>query len=605
MVAPGGSAIFHHTSFSFADMLNMIQGLALMSLLVALGLGVRSRVRSCLEESSVICVQHPITKDLQFVDRVCDQLHAMPLRPGKSRILGDWLASNAWSWQPVLATITDVEHHGAPKDPRANPVIWPADGPWLAAGAAVARSTSTLSNSENHSGVLRQRSTSSSNIDSLLAKDPGASFDRSLLRTWSAEPSQGPLLGAHPVQVTTQSVFQKSLSACVAGVAGLSWLDSAVPAESLQKLEAQLRGAVSFRAQALQLAGPLTSGRLGACFELCDRQPWRWTCDLFIKIMLGVMASSFPSAMGDGYTILKIAWLLTLAALPAVVLAAQPHVHWIDNLAACLGTIGLALGTLLYQRSSDLEESLLLVVAVVLLVLAYVPVVVTLLAAWVSLRRALCWAPPSWDSLLPRLVVGWGDASSSQSGLSTSTAYQVLGAAAEDDDLNLSMVGFAPPTAATNEHAAEAVVVVPPDSLAQEPLHRAALPCEVKVPITQVQLWTKGPAAVSSTDAEGLPRLALPAALLFGQTDPELANECPLAAVLTAEDGMLLYANEQHNGDMPWPQALRRFLGDDHPSLAKEAERVLLQHVANQPKASAVHAAGNGTLAVLEVLGPA
>lgn len=601
MVAPGISAIFHHTTFSFHDAVNLVQGLGLMAVLVSLGLGVRSRVRSCLEESSVICVQHPITKDVQFVDRICDQLHAMPLRPGKSRIWGDWLASRAWSWQPALATIAEVQHHGAPKDPYTSPVLWPADGPWLTDGATVNRSTSSVSVSDRD---IRQRSTSSTDMAaSRPSRDQGLSIDRPLLSRDSTEPPQGPLLGAHPVQVTTKFVFQKSVSSsCVAGVAGLTWLDSAISAEALQKLESQLRGTVSFRAQALQLAGPLTSGRLSACFELCDRQPWRWTCDLFLKIMLGVMAASFPSAMNGGYLVLNVLWLLLLAAMPVVVLSSQPHVHWVDNLAAFLGVCSLPLGTMLYQRSNNFSESMLLVVAIVLLVLAYVPVVVTLLAAVLSLRRGLCWTHYSWDSLLPRLLVGWGDAWSSRNGTSSSTAYQVLGAAAEDDDLSFSMVGVAPQTSVSNEHAAEAVVVVPPDSLIQEPLLRATLPCEVKVPIAQVRLWTKGPAAVSSTDANTLPRLALPAALLFGQKNHELAIEFPLAAVLTPEDGILLYANEAHNGDMPWPKALHRFLGGDHPGLAKEAERVLAQHVANQPRP---HATNNGTLAVLEVLGPA
>eukprot|EP00434_Breviolum_minutum_P019643 symbB.v1.2.017324.t1/scaffold1351.1/size123844/4 len=89
----------------------------------------------------------------------------------------------------------------------------------------------------------------------------------------------------------------------------------------------------------------------------------------------------------------------------------------------------------------------------------------------------------------------------------------------------------------------------------------------------------KGAIAVSSSLNDRQPQVAVPAELLFGQLQ-NVTAEPPCATVLTPEDGVLLYRDQESNGGLKWQEVLRRFLHGE-PAMLREAERVLQEEGEN------------------------
>eukprot|EP00931_Biecheleriopsis_adriatica_P026434 TRINITY_DN16091_c0_g1_i1.p1 TRINITY_DN16091_c0_g1~~TRINITY_DN16091_c0_g1_i1.p1 ORF type:complete len:1067 (+),score=221.93 TRINITY_DN16091_c0_g1_i1:79-3279(+) len=610
---------------SLHDIVFALLGATVLVTLLALAWGVLWQLGQWFQDSHVICVQQ---KDgsLQFLDRVCDQISSMPLPHGTSRLLGSWCESPSWNFAPIVASIVEVEHRGLPKERGVNSGswdrVWPANGPWIPVGTA-GRELSISS----QSGLLENMD-NRSRAESFCSDATGASGAPLIAASRSLSSLQGlyqsPLLGAHPVPVTTRFAYASSgKGCCFAGVAGLPWIDTAVPADTLQSLEEQLGGQVALKAKATQLVGPLTGGRLAACFDSGDRRPWRWPYDLLLKVALGVMVATAPSATAPcewqaptslgqlaETCVLRatserfdaVILQCTLFVLAVFVFCTLPHVHAVDNLGAAAAAVAVVLGTGLYFRGHELPDSAEHV-TIALLGFAYVPIFLALLAAFTSSWRALAWrgSRDDADEVLASIAPGWGEASGTRS-----SAYQGLGSVSEDEDS--TRVRPQPDSAVRSAASADAVLLPPSEVEVMENRGkglRPKLPCEVRVAVAQTRVWAQGSSAVSAAgpSAEsGRPQLALPMSLLFPGVDGDRtgpADVLPLATLLTPEDGVVLYASKENNGNLEWPEALQRFFGDEMPLLSREAEKVLLTHVANQPPGQAPN---EGTLAAIEVL---
>jgi len=550
--------------FRFFNVLyGLFGGLVLLFLLVA-AWKVRRQLREWFVELRVICLQHPKSGQLQYVDRVCDQLLALPFVPGETRLLGSWSASPGFRFSPTVASIFSVEHTGAAKTRGAD--AWDrtwSTGPWTDFMARQPSSPqlqkSTSSNSLRHRGISLE-----SGAD-LLGQTRGTS------RKYQAEAAASLLMGAHPIVVRTQFVYAESNNdVSIAGVTGLSWLDAVVPAHTLASIE-DCVAHIQLRVQACQLAGPLTSGVLAACFDQCDRTPWRWHQDLMAKVILGSLVSLAPVATAQRME--QAVWLLAVLVVAAWVPWTVPHVHLLDNLSAAAAAVALPLGSGFYFCGHQLlDVDYMLVYAT--LAAGFFPMILVLAASVLTLSTAFAprCSEETRDQALQSVVAGWGEISSSRIG---SANFGYVNLQEEDDSPGGSSVRIAPSETAS-VHSAD-IVLLPPQSTGAEEVKRPKLPCEVRSPIQQTHLWMKGPIAVSSTLGERRPRLGIPAELLLGS--PEcgamgLPTACPLATVLTPTSGILLYADKDLNGGIPWQEALQRFLADQ-PSLLKEAMKAL------------------------------
>ncbi|CAJ1390937.1 unnamed protein product [Effrenium voratum] len=532
-------AAFCHPSASFLELVVGLLGCLIMLGLLALPWQTMRKLRELFQESKVICLQHPDTGHLQYVDRVCDQLHAVPFKP-KSRLLGSWSESSSWQYSPPVATVRDLEYRGTCKERAGDPWdrTWSL-GPWC-------------EESSNHvrtpiSEGMRLRTTS---LDSTF------SIEQPLMQSgkWKPAPSQSSLLGSHPVTVTTRFAFSGRFG--VAGVAGLPWLDVAVPADALKQIE-QCMANIRLRVQASQLAGPITCGRFSACFEATHRKPWWWAYDVLLKVAAGCTVALAPELTAQR-PVLQVSWLLAMLAMATWVACVLPHVHFVENLAAACGAFAAPLGTAFYLFGHQVQDPQTAQVAAAgVLLFAYLPALLAL-AASLCLLRCSSDRAEALDQ-----VPGWGELSGARIG--APSGYLPL--LCEDDSPPRGKVAPSETAAAQAElHLADGVLL----SIDPTKACRVNLPCEVKSPLSPVHLWMKGAVAVSSSLSDRAVKLALPLALLRGDA-PDAA---PLAALLTPESGLLLYRDQELNGGLKWQEALQRFLGDQ-PALLREARKHL------------------------------
>ncbi|CAE8710566.1 unnamed protein product, partial [Polarella glacialis] len=602
------------SGLSLYGFLLMAFGAAQLGALLAVGFGILHQLQQWFDEALVICIEQPFTGHLKYMDRVCDQLCAIPVQGGgHSRLLADWTRSAGWQFSPAVATIHEIEHRGPVRDRRRGghwAALWPSDGPWvgkrdLASFAEFAGSSSAVVR-ENSKGSLRSRSGVQ-----LKSRDRGDSMDQGLITPRSKEPSwpQSAVLTAHPVRAATKFAYAAGGSVGrIAGVAGVSWLDAAVPAAELRRLEAQLGGEVELRAQVSQLAGPLTSGRFSACFDMGDRRPWRWPFDLILRVALGALVVWVP-ALGPSAShwsswsslrpVFHFVVIGALAVLVIAVLSARPHVHMLDNLAATTSVASILLGTLLFMEPMAMEAEMPGVSpdVAILVVVSFIPACLALAAAVLAASYALSWRrdETSDEKVMAHAVPGWSEAAVAQPsrfGASGGAPYS-LAADGEDESPSSSRPLWSEPNTAVSTSSAVRAVLLPAarhlgwDS--GQAAKRVKLLAQVCQPVSHLRVWTKGPSAVSSPGPEELgssPEVAMPAGILFAlkglQRQLDLCGECPMAAVLTPVDGLLLFADPGFNGGVAWHEALRRFLGDEHPALTREAERVLRDHEALQ-----------------------
>jgi len=499
-------------------------------------------LKDWFQEGRVICVQHYSDGSIQYVDRVCDQLRAIPLLQ-RSRLLGSWTATRSWQSNLAVATIQEVEHHGTCKERGGDhwDRHWSA-GPWQ---PLLPHQSSTSSASQSYTPLsqgLRYRPVSIDSSEPLM-KSSGWKSPK------AAENPISPLFLAHPVTVCTRYAFTETHG--FAGIAGLPWLDVAVPSVELPSLE-MLVPQLQLRVQAAQLIGPYTAGAFSACFDASNRKPWWWAFDFLIKVLAGCIVALAPDATIERHW-LRIAWVVFMVLLPIWVTYTWPHVHWIENLMTISATLALPGGTAFYLYGNELVEHRQKALLTVL-VLGYLPILLAMVVCLYSCKLTK-------DQDLPENVIGWGKLSGDRLGYARLSLE-------EDGNLDANRE-------ACELFLADAVPVASEGSKAP----RIRLPCEVKLPLKPMHLWMKGAIAVSSSLNDRQPQVAVPAELLFGQLQ-NVTAEPPCATVLTPEDGVILYRDQESNGGLKWQEVLRRFLHGE-PAMLREAERVLQEEGEN------------------------
>jgi len=548
----------------------LILGGVLLTGILAVSIGTWSRVASLLAEERVVAVELPDHEGTIFVDRVCDQLRAMPVAPGHSPLFGTWSASSGWCCAPAVAAIREVEHTGQPPfgiGVGSWRTTWP-QGPWgthkptgktpdeVAAAEGFGRSGSSLSYGRSTSMLSKgfSRAGSMASVD-----EAAAQYERGL----------SPVVASHSVTAQVRFAYKSSEKGPIAGVVGLPWLDAALPANTLRILQFIYReDDIKLCAHVGQLSGPLTSGRLSACFDWHDRCPYRWPGDLFMKLSLGVYAGALPfiaSTLHSSGSIIHATIILgtLLFALAAPII--RPHVHALDNLALSSALASVAVGAACGQYF--LDQTLVGTRALVgtLVVLAAIPV---------GLSAASCilvalFARRLWKQERPA---------------STEDAVKEWGSSANE---------------AYDRTFATAIVTMPAETYGLSQELKVELPVSTLVVPVHIQIKVQSaPSVLRALPADRRhPALSLPADLLLVPAGPatyEPKAEHPCVALLTPGGVKLLYANSVYNGDLTWQEAVHEFFGQQHRELAQAAIRAIQEHGSRH---------GDGALVTIEIVG--
>lgn len=536
------------------SMLMAVMGGALLLGLLYLGRLTWQLISAWLLDERVVRMTLPRSTHTVYVDRVCDQLRALPARPSRVRLLGDWTLTPSWFAAPVVAAIRDIEHTGSPDrdDEQVGSwkVVWP-DGPWHG-----------------------DRSSDSIRMDKAAMPAPAEMLPRTRSRSRSVEEGATFASIAHPVYVGTRFAYEVRGKCHVAGLGSIPWLDVAVPATKLRSLESLVRE-VGLRTNVAQLAGPLTTGRLAVCFDWSISWPWLWPAELICKVALGVYISLLSQdAIGNGVwgALMQVCVVLVIVALAVASLKFQPYIHFVDNLAYSASLLSVAVALTVFgmrDHAADLAPPLLQIAGILL----SLPIGLALAAMVMASTFAFRWGRSDMhEKVLPRVVHGWNGRISAP----RTRQKKDYGLLPEDDG---------GPAAESGIRSAVDVVLLVMQTL--RPKKNIVLPGEVRVPVLQTRLRAPG---ISSGTCAHLPedgsrsQLPMPVELLFpadcgGGTLARLTSEqercVPLAAVLTSEGGRLLYANGCNAGSSTWRDVLRSFIGPSEQALMRETEHII------------------------------
>lgn len=586
-----------------------------------------------------------------FADRVCNELLALPACPPVPSValFGDWMSSPSWCVAPAVASLKEVEHHGA----KARSDSWALEE------QAEAEASSGRVEDEQQGRPLLVRSIVEhedtghsefqANDEGDLSPDPlrpGAGVGGVAS---GSRPSS--VAVAHPVLARTASAYEVRARDLVAGVACVPWLDCAVPAGAMRRLE-ELGSDVILHVHPGQLSGPLTSGRFAACFDWGTRWPWRWSVELVLKTMLGLwVAGTAPphrsSAVVEGGdtggaaplvgTLLGIVLLVFMVALLYFMRETRPYEHSRDNAAvaaalrAAVLVVGLtgSNGGAGRQGGAADRQGLAYAVAIVAALLAMVPCCIALLAALGLLSATLgrLEAQGLHDRMLPNTVDGWGatvlGGRAAAGGAGAAQARPARGVSSGCEAMMNTSSPF-------DGHAVEVIIpgaraaftiplpgmarprvvqaqLLPPVAGAGDNVPEASPRCteesdRARLPVPAALLFPRcgrsrgDGAASSSTAADEAAPLSSPHAPQGGSAAVATA---PLAALMApGRPGRLVYAEAARNeGGADWRGAVHGFFGLQGSSLADEAQRLIEAHAAPEDDEAADRA-----LVVVEVL---
>mmetsp|Transcript_63361 Transcript_63361/g.137157 ORF Transcript_63361/g.137157 Transcript_63361/m.137157 type:complete len:1170 (-) Transcript_63361:50-3559(-) len=546
---------------------------ALVGLPIVAGYAAR-RISRWFADEDVVKVEVPVagTDRWVFIDRICDQLLAMPVAPGGCSLLSDWPASLGWRFAPTVALVEELEYRGAP-DRRSErhgswETIW-YQGPWV------------------------QR-----------RKLQGAGAGRAPAAPATPQEQASAAIRLHKVEASTRFAYacHWGRQVCVAGLVGLPWMDAAIPAASLRGMVRKTRGSVELRAQAGQLSGPMTGGRLAACFDWSDRSPYRVPADLLLKTILGAYIALLPEESDPSSSLGLAHPFLALACLALACMCFRkggPHTHLMYNLAlaAALLAVSLVIGSVWLCATHKVSIDAILLVMCLALALILLPVCLTLWAAAMMLAfgaRILCGArggDQMHDEVLPKVALRWAQPAPK----APEVRNKYIGVWWNDDcdnpDVPMPDSWEAQPT------SAEAVVLEVQQYLSNQsrkPLPSVELPMVLhSVGVEHWQLRVPyapaaGPKAMPVGESDTVrPRIPLPVGLITDASDPEghdIRKAIPLAALTTEDGGILLYEDQKHNGGVSWQDAVKRQL-KDMPD--KELEKEVIRKIEEfQPKSN-------------------
>jgi len=527
-------------------------------------------ISSMFAKEQVIGTKLPGSDNIIYVDRICNQVRAMPIKPGQSKLLGKWPASASWCVAEPVATIRELEHTSPPRGEE--PVgkwhaVWPA-GPWGTPVMCGAKGDQDDPMSPTNSSIAPgiHRSISDNAYEMLVGTD-----------------NQSPLLKANSVKVRMQFLYAPKVQQSIAGVTCNSWVEAGVPVQCLRSLDKMI-GKVSVRGNVGQLCGPLTSGRLAACFDWGTAWPLRWCFDMALKILLGLYVASLPYRDSESESILHGCVAATMIALSILVFIESPYVHSVDNICLFMSLLASSLAVILFQYGDhrpDLASKGVLVIAALL----GIPLAVALTATVIAILFALRWPRRELhDDILPRVVRGWGYCSPAprqdlygRSAVNPGTNSWLW----EDDCEETLCVADSASSSSVNVGVTKLGSAVP----------AVYLPAELRpqVVLTRVssELSASG-SIVYLPDADSRMQLPIPASLLFasahamgdgpreGSNGRQVSQTVPLLALLTPDGSRLIYQDPALNGGTDWQQAVSRAFGSsfDEAKLAKEIIKI-------------------------------
>lgn len=623
--------------------LSLCGSLAAVAVLLALAryvLLASNFVAEVLGDGHVVRVSLPSTAGgaKVFVDRVCDQLLALPVSPAQpscATLFGDWLTSPAWCVAPAVAAIHEVQHRG-PLPPQDEDIAGGSSmlqwaSPWCSMDDGALAAHGELEDELQgrpllvHNGLEREDTLVSGAVPDKEAAPCGESPDSSPGGCGLAaakRPGEGPEVRAgprawasavslaHPVRVATRAAYHVRSRDILAGVACIPWLDCAVPAGVLPRIE-ELGGEVVLQVHPGQLCGGLSGGRFAVCFDWGTRWPWRWPAEVALKAALGAWASA-PLARAP-VALAALAHLLMLSLATAFayhMLRLQPYMHANDN--AALGAMSLtAVLVVMLRGFGSLVPGLAWAISAVTGAFALVPYALLLLCAMglVSATLDRLEAQGLHDKLLPRTIHGWGSPGQATQASSSRMESTVAGGSrdgASEGACGGMATGLERP--ALHGHAVE--VILP----GQRNAFAIVLPAVTRPRVVHTQLLPpvgrggESPGSLPPCAAGDRARLPVPPAVLFPPAGrvgaPRLALVPPLAALLApGRPGRLIYREDAGNEGREWRQAVRDFFGEAG-SLAEEAERLVEKYGGAAALGEAATGAGEGgdALVVVEVL---
>ena len=526
-----------------------------------------------------------------FVDATCNQLRALPVtppQPGCPTIFQDWLASPGWCVAPAVAFIQEVEQRGSPLAQEgevggAGPFgQWATGGLWCSIEDPGAVREPLEDEAQGRPLLVSTSRSDASDASSDAEPEPHATGSRSPRRGWARH---SPVALKHPVRIRALATFEVKTHDLIAGVACIPWLDCAVPAGVLRRIQ-EVAGDIELSVHPGQLSGPITSGRFAVCFDWGTRWPWRWPAEVALKAALGMWASA-PLGGAPGL-LAAVSHLLMLGLAGAFSYGAmtlRPYAHSTDNFALAAASLATTLVVLLRSLGDGLPGLAFMLAAAVAVLSAFS--FIALLLAAVGLAGAV----------LGRLQAQGGFHDSQQ----LSCAISGWGGQSERSMSNTSSGAAAKP----GGHAVE--VILP----GQRKTFAIVLPAMAQPRVVHAQLL---PAAGQGGSPETLPscgageraRLPLPPGLLFSQGRDAPGGDkpgrpilsTPLVALLApGRPGQLIYPEAVHNsGGSDWRGAVADFFGASGELLVEEAQHLVEGHVSSAEEAS------GSTLVVIEVL---
>lgn len=534
---------------------------------------VQRQVSIAIDTGRVVCTVMPPPDAIEdeesyghpvFVDRICDQLSAMPTGLQRSNLLGDWPAGPSWRFSPSITSIHPMEHLGMSlvKPSLLEPCGEWDSGPWQKLKAPPEGEGDEDEDHDPMKQAIKQLPIRNSKIveDAMYrsiseaemnAKGQGRPDDFMSMPGRSvatiALGSHSVVLAEHPVRVKTKFAYQAgriSINA-VAGVRCLPWMDCVVPAKALCAIESLL-GSVSLRTSAAQLVGPYTGGRLGACFHWGVRWPWQWSTDMALKVVLGIWVALSPHLSDFRKTwviIVQVVALVVAVGCCILSILVRPYVHTFDNIATVLARIAVVLGMIIRMGGHFMPS--------------VTPALVTAAAAIASVPLGVVFAA---GCALATQVTLNARGQKGERGLAAATDQALAGQLSKDSDGSLHML----------------------DVVIQDAHPGPSLPAWVHAPIVHYRLQPQAGrrGVCNQLPSDGKPWLAVAPSLLFPTVNARgsISRTAPIAALVEPPDeGRLVFAEADKNGGDSWREVARQFFSaiDESGACSREAEQII------------------------------
>jgi len=405
-----------------------------------------SQVRTWQREQVIVEVPLPGASGGEsgrgWTDSMCDQLRSVPMNAFAAAGCSHQCISSgffrrlfggpSWTVQTTIAGIEDITHYF-----RAHASVWGRPGKTfektqdygddLTQAGAAEKQREEAENAGKQDAPKKGMKLMRADTDLNLGdSELGATGPTAVSRRVQAQlsPHFVPAMFAHPIRVTTKFVYMGGCFSKVlmAGVAGLPWLQAAVPMGLLPELERELE-MIELRVCPGQLCGPKTAGRFRPLFDWCYRYPVYWPMDMAAKVLLGLyLALLEVTGSSPWWGLVHLSVAAICVGSGYLVFRFRPYTGLLDNLALLVTLATVALGALQYQLSHFVGPTanlfpawMALLTALLVVVLAFMSLCVistALLASCRDAEKVVQTGMPGWIPAADRETVMYDHAQS-------------------------------------------------------------------------------------------------------------------------------------------------------------------------------------------------